>query len=95
MPAEPAVIMEVDRVSKRHGGVVALDGVSFRVAEGQITALIGPNGAGKTTLLSTPGRCPHRRGGACATSGRTAARPEERVRLGTPAPFSRRTFSGR
>jgi neutral amino acid transport system ATP-binding protein len=44
-------LLEVEGVVKRFGGIHAIDGASFTVAEGSMTALIGPNGAGKTTLF--------------------------------------------
>jgi branched-chain amino acid transport system ATP-binding protein len=48
--AEP--LLQVDRLVRRFGGIIATDHVSLDVARGELHAIIGPNGAGKTTLIS-------------------------------------------
>jgi branched-chain amino acid transport system ATP-binding protein len=64
-------LLTVDRVTRRFGGLAAVDDVSFEIAPGMVSAIIGPNGAGKTTLFSLiSGFLP-------PTSGRIVFRGEE------------------
>ena len=46
-------LLQVDNVTKRFGGLIANDAISFAVPEKSVFAVIGPNGAGKTTLFNT------------------------------------------
>jgi branched-chain amino acid transport system ATP-binding protein len=47
-----AALLSVEGVSKRFGGLLAVNDVSFSVAPGELVSIIGPNGAGKTTLFN-------------------------------------------
>ncbi len=46
-----ALALEVDRVTRRFGSVVAVDGLSFQLEKGKVCGFVGPNGAGKTTTM--------------------------------------------
>ncbi len=64
-------MIRVENLSKRFGGIRAVDGANLEIAEGSITGLIGPNGAGKTTLFNVIG------GVYPPTSGRVYLRGED------------------
>jgi ABC-type branched-subunit amino acid transport system ATPase component len=55
--------LEVDRVTKRFGGLFANDRIDFTVEKGEIVSIIGPNGAGKSTLIKTVAGLPHPKSG--------------------------------
>lgn len=49
-------VLDVEDITVRFGGIVALDGLTFGIESGQICGLIGPNGAGKTTMFNVVSR---------------------------------------
>ena len=82
-------LLEVDNVSRRFGGILALDELSLTVDEGEIAGLIGPNGAGKTTAFNVITRLYKPSAGAVRYEGKDLLRqPAHRiVRLGIARTF--------
>ena len=78
-PPTPGGI-EIDRVAKRYGDVVAVDGVSLDVPAGAFVSLLGPSGCGKTTLLRLVGGFETPDAGAVRIGGRDVTRlpPQKR-----------------
>ncbi|MGH2472989.1 MAG: ABC transporter ATP-binding protein [Candidatus Limnocylindria bacterium] len=84
-------MIELRDLRRSFGGVVALEGVTLTVTEGERRALIGPNGAGKTTLMNVlAGEIPPS-GGAVRLAGRdiTRLRSWQRARLGIAHVYQR------
>lgn len=81
--------LDVSDVTVRFGGIVALQGVSFEVARGEIVGLIGPNGAGKTTLFNCLSRLYDPQHGTIAFEDRPLLRltPHEIATLGIGRTF--------
>jgi len=85
--SDPAI--EADRLSKRFGEVVALDGLSFQVPAGSVLGLLGPNGSGKTTVFNLVSGALPADSGQVYFAGRriTADPPNRRARLGIARTF--------
>jgi neutral amino acid transport system ATP-binding protein len=88
-PSLGASLLELRDVTRRFGGVTAVDGCSFSVAAGSLTGLIGPNGAGKTTVFNLIAGFLQLDGGAIELSGQALARlrPHQIARLGLSRTF--------
>ncbi len=84
-------MLEVANLTKRFGGLVANDDISFGVAAGEILGLIGPNGAGKSTLFDLIGGSQAPDGGDVRFEGRSllGLRPDQINRLGIGRTFQK------
>ncbi len=88
-PAAGNLLLDVQRLSKRFGGVVASAGVDLQVLQGEVHALIGPNGAGKTTLVAQLGGQLRPDSGRILFAGEdiTQLAPHQRARRGLARSF--------
>jgi len=78
-------VIELERVCKRYGDVVAVEELSLRVAEGELLVLLGGSGCGKTTTLKMVNRLIEPSSGRIAIAGRDTSQlpgPELRRRIG-------------
>jgi len=82
-------LLQLRNVTRRFGGVVALDDVSFDVGQGEIAGLIGPNGAGKTTAFNVITRLYRPDSGEVAFDGKSllGTPPHKVVRRGIARTF--------
>ncbi|MCC6800698.1 MAG: ABC transporter ATP-binding protein, partial [Anaerolineae bacterium] len=90
-------LLQLQRVSKRFGGLVAVSGFSTELRAGELCALIGPNGSGKTTIFNLITGIYRPTEGEILLGGRkiTGRRPDQIARLGIARTFQNiRLFSG-
>jgi branched-chain amino acid transport system ATP-binding protein len=84
-------LLDVNDVTVRFAGVIALESASLAVEPGRVTGLIGPNGAGKTTLFNVVTGLQAPSSGRVVLDGRdiTRIRPHKRARRGIARTFQR------
>lgn len=82
-------MLELDHVTKRYGGLPAVDDLSFSVRVGEILGVIGPNGAGKSTVIGLVGGAISPTSGALRFQGQDITRlsPHQRARIGIARTF--------
>ncbi len=95
-PAELVPILELESITKRFGGITAVDDASFVLNRGEILGLIGPNGAGKTTIFDLVSGFLEPSGGRIRFDGHdiTDIRPDRRAWLGLGRSFQDARLAG-
>ena len=88
-PRDGQPLLEVDDMTVRFGGLIAVDGASLQVPQGQIVGLIGPNGAGKSTMFNAISGLVRTQTGQVRFHGREIQnlRCDQRARLGIARSF--------
>lgn len=95
--ADSPVLLDIENVVKRFGGVAAVGGLNMKVREGTVYGLIGPNGAGKTTLVNLITGLFHPDEGSIRFAGRSLEKmaPQDIAALGITRTYQNvRLFSG-
>jgi branched-chain amino acid transport system ATP-binding protein len=84
-----APLLDITDLTKRFGGIVALDEVNFSVSSGRVVGLIGPNGAGKTTLFNCLSRLYRQESGDVRLNGKSLREcgPSDMAALGVGRTF--------
>lgn len=85
-------IIEVKNYTKKYGGFVAVDNVSFNVKEGSIFAFLGPNGAGKSTTINTLVTMMEKTSGTLLIDGKDVSKEKDDVRKTIGVVFQSQTL---
>jgi branched-chain amino acid transport system ATP-binding protein len=84
-----SALLEIRDLGKRFGGLVAVNGVSFQIAQGEVAGLLGPNGSGKSTVMNLiSGAVPRTTGDVFLRGNRISGLTANRIaRLGVARTF--------